>query len=282
MPATTDVVLRTLESLPELRPFPAVASQLLAETENPESSAADLTRLIRADPVIAVRLLKLANSSLFGFPGEIRSIDHAIVILGRRQLCNFAVSLAAGDMFASGSTSQTSRMVLWHHSIGCAAVARTIAENVRGAAADEAFLAGIMHDVGKLVFFDILSDEYHSATSDVPSSSILKVERQEYGITHQEVGQRCADEWGLPYEINEAISNHHLDGAAELPSQVSAIVAAANVLAKKWSLGATAEADTDVQDHLQRCSLDLQYDHLPDLQVEAIKEYNALRDVCSV
>ena len=225
-----------LDELPDLKPFPTVASRLLQVTGDDHSHVTDLATIIATDPAITSQLMRLANSSAFGFVGQIRSVNHAVVVLGRRQIRNLAVALAAGQLFQEGPTAHDARRALWEHALGCAALARVLASFARQTLPDEAFLAGILHDVGKLVFLDAVADQYVEATREADSSQIVDIEHHVFGTTHQELGQRCADEWGLPWELNEAIRFHHVSTNEDFGSEISAVIAAANVLSKVWRL----------------------------------------------
>ena len=109
----------------------------------------------------------------------------------------------------------------------------------------------------------------------------MSFELTNYGLSHQCVGQRCADEWGLPVEISEAISSHHFDSQAGFASQTTAIVAAANLLAKHWGLGENnAITLPDISGLLASCELDIQTEYLPELQSEAQSVFRTFQELC--
>ncbi len=191
--------------LPEIRPFPQTASRIIAASKNPDIRAEELCELIQCDPGIGLKIMRVANSSAYGLSGEVRTLRHAVVVLGFKALSNLAVSIAAGDVFASGADDNGARQALWEHSMGCAAVASMLASQMRGMKSEEAFLAGIVHDVGKLMFLDLASEAYCEATAHVLAHNVISTEQELFGADHQELGMRCADDWGLPFEISDAI-----------------------------------------------------------------------------
>ena len=95
----TTPAFNSLDELPELRPFPDVANRMLAACDDPDTNPATLCEIMRCDPAVSVRVLRVANSSMYGFPGEICSVDHAIVVLGFKAIRNLALSFSAGDLF---------------------------------------------------------------------------------------------------------------------------------------------------------------------------------------
>jgi putative nucleotidyltransferase with HDIG domain len=237
----------------------------------------ELVTIIECDPTISLQLMRVANSAVYGFPGQIKSVNHAVVILGFREVRNVALALASGEVFGQGKGHGKE---LWRHSLGCAAVARCLAKHVEGASADEAFLGGILHDIGKLIFIDAIPDQYIPATKDLDPFAISEVEADHFGITHQEVGQICADEWGLPLELNDVIGGHHV--FADDPSMESEnmiVVRSANYLARLWGLGTpvpqqppAAEADA--------LNLHLTPEELLHLRAVSMAAYQGLHRTC--
>ncbi len=156
----TKRVQECLAERPEVRPFPAAVTQLLAACQDANTKAETFVKIIECDPALAVRLLRMANSPLYGVANGVRGIGHAVSILGMRQLKNLALSVAGKAMFSEGSKAAEERQNLWNHSLGCAAVARVLAKSVPTVSPEVAFLAGMFHDVGKLFLYDVVADEY--------------------------------------------------------------------------------------------------------------------------
>lgn len=235
-----DVVRET----PELRPFPVTATRLISATADPGIGAGDLAAIFRHDPALSVRVLQVANSSLYGYSGNITTVSRAVVVLGFRAVRNLALAIAASSVYAHGETSHAERSRLWRHSVGCAAVARLLAEEVPGVTADEAFLAGIVHDVGKLIFFDLVPERYRELAALGGGGRGLQLEGCEFGATHTEVGRLCAEQWGLPDELCQAISGHHLQDTSGYSPGLVAVTNLANQLSAAWGIGTDAATDS--------------------------------------
>jgi putative nucleotidyltransferase with HDIG domain len=149
-------------------------------------------------------------------------------------------------MFSSGTTATAQRKLLWRHSIGCATVARLLSEYIPGIDAQDAFLAGIFHDVGKLLFFDVVPGEYSTFERSC-TERFLEQEESLFGTTHEEIGLKSAHTWGLPKEIKSAIGWHHRPDQTPVHSDIAAAIGFANALAKHWGIGSDESAHYDNQ-----------------------------------
>ncbi len=268
-----------LEGQTELRPFPAVASQILSICDDPDVRPRDLTEVIQCDPAVALRLLRVANSSVYGFAGEIRSIDHAIVVLGFRTVRDLAVAAAAADMFADSDQADAARTKLWLHSLACGSVARALAGEL-AVAPGEAFLAGIVHDVGKLVFFDVLPQEYQEITREADSTTIFNAEEAAFGVSHPLLGQRCAEQWGLPAEIHAAIAHHHAPESTGQAADLVSLVCVADALAHGWQLGDDNGSEQEIDAAMERTGLSFTAAQLDDIRTQSVIDLETLQESC--
>jgi len=182
---------------------------------------------------------------MYGFANKIRSVDHAVVVLGFRSVRDLGLSMAGAEMFAQGDTAAVQRTALWQHSLGCATVARLLAEQVPNVPPNEAFLGGIFHDVGKLVLYDLASDEYIGLTDASTSMSLVEQEQQIFGLTHEEIGVRCSEDWRLPPIITHAIGYHHAPKSAPQDQLFVSLIHVADLLARIWQIGSTEECVVD-------------------------------------
>ena len=133
-------VQEQLREKPEVRPFPAAVTQLVSACQDPNATAATFEKIIQTDASLAARLLRMANSPLYGISQEVTSVGHAAAVLGVRQLRNLAFALAGASMFKEGSTASGQRQQLWNHSLGCATTCRLLAKTAIGVDPEEAFL----------------------------------------------------------------------------------------------------------------------------------------------
>ncbi len=270
---------QALDGMLELRPFPAAASRLMAACNDESATVRELTEIIKYDAGLSVRLLQIANSPMYGFSGEIRSIDHATVVLGMRALRDLAVSTAVGDVFDSGSgaTAQI-RKKLWEHSLACGCIARLLADNVEDVVPDEAFLGGVIHDVGKLFLLDHDADGYSTMLAETSLHGLPATELETYGMPHTLVGQRCGQEWGLPDEVIDVISFHHQPEEADFGGGLVDVVFAANQLSVNWFEDSVQDIeDAEALEHVQ---LDIDPGSLAQIRQTSEETIQAMSEAC--
>ena len=245
-----------------VRPLPWVVSRLISAIEAPDVTAEDIDKIVACDPALAVNVLHIANSAIYGLVAEVTTIDHAVSIMGLGKLRNLAMTIAAKAMFNDGETAIVERHLLWMHSLGCATVARLLAGYIPGVKPDDAFLIGILHDVGKLLLFDKDPERYKEILA---STSVLAQEDFWFKTTHPEVGFRSAVAWRLPGEIQAGIRYHHSPESADQHLKTVALIHIANQLAKNWNIGSEGlviadevggEAKIPIDDDILSCVRD--------------------------
>ncbi len=234
------VIQEHIKSTPELRPFPQAVTRLISTCRDSESTNKEIESVIASDPSLSVKVLRLANSPLFCPSRDVNSIVHAVSLLGRRKVKSIALSAAAADMLSAGDGAIEQRRALWNHSVGCAAVASCLAKRVGGVQVDDAFLAGIFHDVGKLLFLDVIPNEYELLAKSCRDSKLIEEEQFFLGTTHEEIGASAANLWGLPVEILAAVGWHHRANESPFDHAHASIVAMANDCCKQWGIGSQA------------------------------------------
>lgn len=241
----TALVQETLKDRPEVRPFPAAVSQLLALCQDSNAPISKFEKIIETDPALSVRLLRMANSPLYGLAHEVRSIAHAVSILGLRQLRALAMSVAGASMFSQGANAAQERTALWNHSLGVATLARISARRAPGVAAEEAFLAGIFHDVGKLFLLDLVREEYVELATHYEGDDLIREEVFAFGVSHEEIGLKSAHSWDLAETLKAAIGFHHHPADAPVHGEMAHLIYNCNVLARIWGIGSIPREDDD-------------------------------------
>jgi putative nucleotidyltransferase with HDIG domain len=234
-----------VESLPSI---PMLYTRIMALLDQPEASAKEIGQVISEDLGMTAKILQMVNSAFFGLPRRFTDINQAVVYLGSDTIRSLALF---GGMFSSFKPNSHSRFdaeALFFHSQRVSGIARQIVslERLGKKTAEDAFLAGLLHDVGKLVIAENFPEVYRNVDSDVQlhEPNVLEVEVKTLGATHAEVGAYLMGLWGLPDPIVEAIAFHHH------PSQCPATeldplgaVHAANALAHQLDGGGAAEGD---------------------------------------
>ncbi|QDT67243.1 HDOD domain protein [Planctomycetes bacterium MalM25] len=223
-PAETPPLTALADGADRLYTLPAVALEVLRLTEQPGIDARALCRCLESDPALAAKLLRVVNSSLYGLPCQIASLSQAIALLGVQPLRLLVLGFSLPDKLLAGVPGEALRRY-WTEALTTATAARQIASGGWGRLGDEAFLAGLMQGLGRLVLIDQLGEEYAqliekqgAAAPFVPRPDLLEVERRALGFDHRELSVELLRRWGLPDRLATAIehqrdeSHDHLEG----------------------------------------------------------------------
>src|SRR5580698_2220721 len=143
------LVAQAIKKVTALATLPEVTAKIIATVEDPKSTASQLHKIVSHDPALVTRILKVVNSAFYGLPGQIASVERAIVLLGLNAIKNIAVAASLGQLFrGSRFSGKFSAKDLWTHCIAVGLASRELAKRTKGGIADEAFLAGMIHDIG--------------------------------------------------------------------------------------------------------------------------------------
>src|SRR4051812_45675383 len=203
-------VKRITDSLISLPTLPTVIAKMLELVDNPKTSASSLSNLIMRDQVLTAKILKMANSSFYAFPRQIATVKLALVVLGFENVKEMALSLSVLNSFKGETHKYFDTSGFWQHAISVGACTRMLARETCYRLAGEAFVAGLLHDIGKIVFSQYLPKEFGEIqtmtyekgwTTEAAETEIL-------GVTHGEVGAWLAERWNLPVLLVEAIRFH--------------------------------------------------------------------------
>src|SRR5882672_10880468 len=157
---TKKIVANALGKVTNIATLPEVTVRIIKTVEDPRSSASQLHTIIAHDPALVTRILKVVNSSFYGLPGQIASIERAIVLLGLNAVKNIAVAASLGQLFRGIKLCEGfSAKDLWTHCVSVATISRHLAREMKVPLADEAFLAGMIHDVGLLVSLQVMPEK---------------------------------------------------------------------------------------------------------------------------
>jgi HD-like signal output (HDOD) protein len=234
---------RFIESMDQLPSLPAIVARLIKVVSSPESSAEDAAAIIEKDPALTTKILRLANSAFYGIPRSISSVQSAIVVLGFNTIKSLALSASVMKIFPENkSTSIFDRIAFWKHSIVCGIAAKLIAQSVLNSIfidPQSAFCAGIMHDVGKLVFELFTPKEYAvmCGLSKSKNMPLVVIEAAAMGINHADVGRILSDKWGLPLDLEQTIVYHHDPAEAKKTPELAALVNLADCMAHACDCG---------------------------------------------
>jgi len=206
------LVQQALKKVTSIATLPEITARIIKTVEDPKSSAAQLHQLVSHDPALVTRILKVVNSSFYGLPGQIASIERAIVLLGLNAVKNIAVAASLGQMFRGAKLcDEFTPKDLWKHCVAVSVTARELAKQLKLPMADEAFLAGMIHDVGMLVALQTAPEKLREAceTAKRQASPFCEIERQIMGVDHQQLGAGLAEVWKFPRSCQLVAGFHH-------------------------------------------------------------------------
>jgi HD-like signal output (HDOD) protein len=231
--------------------LPTVVTQLISLIEDPKSSARQVAQLISTDQALTAKILKVANSAFYGFPREISTVQLAIVVLGFEQVKNLSLSVAVLRRFSSGKEHRLfDRQRFWDHAIACGVAGRMLAKKVHPRMEGEAFVAGVLHDIGKLILIEYFFDEFSEALelAETEDLTIIEAEEQVLGVTHSDIGGWLAEKWNLPPSLVNAIAFHHRPGEMDEPDELVNFVHLANALVRHHQIGTSGDLHPPVID----------------------------------
>lgn len=232
---TRDDVAREIDRLSELPILPQILVTLNKVADDDNASAEDLGKIILKDQGLTLQVLKVVNSAFYRAQKRERTttVSQAVIILGFNGIRRLALGMSVYDMFKS-SSGQPGLQDLWSHSLTVAITARLLAARTGYHPVEEAFVAGLVHDIGRAVLARCDPELYGRLIAETSDSQLLRNrERELFGMSHAMAGKRLAHRWALPAALEEVIGNHH---ALETPALAAAspltkIVAGANQFA---------------------------------------------------
>jgi putative nucleotidyltransferase with HDIG domain len=201
--------LKRVDSLP---PFPAVIQETLSLLDSDRSNASDIARAVSKDEAITARILRVVNSAFYGARGKVTTVSHAVTLLGLEQLRMVVMGVALldqGDAREPGAT--WNRKMVWEHSWASARWAQALAWGTRYEPAEEASIAALLHDVGKIVIGASEPREFTEAVALASTTGLVSWEAEDrvVGFNHVETGKLVAERWRFPAAIHQTIALHH-------------------------------------------------------------------------
>ena len=247
------IIDSAIKSISHIATLPEITLKIIELVEDPKSTAQDLHKIIANDPALCSRILKVVNSAFYGLPRQIGSINRAIVLLGLNAVKNIAIAASLTKLFRGGELcARFSAKDLWIHSIATAAGAKLICDELKLGVADEAFLAGLIHDIGIMVEVQAMRHEllqvFEEMTFDGdgnPSCNMREIERRTLGADHQAFGAGLCESWKFPKSFTYVTRFHH--DPSELPQAnrtLSAIIYIADRVAGQCGFGFRADLES--------------------------------------
>ena len=254
--AAATIITNAIARAGQMATLPQLALEVIRLAEDPRSSGKDLERVLSSDPTLSARVLRIVNSAFYGVRREVASVGTGIAVLGFAAVKNIAIAASLARMFRAGALPGGFQPKdLWTHSIGVATASQLIVGRVRGVDPSDAFLAGLMHDIGLIIEMQSCREQFVAVLADVnanPALTFRKAELRNIGATHEAFGEALARAWRFPIALQRVNRWHH--SPLQLPPeerQLAAIVHVADHLAAAANIGysrtvETAEPDAEV------------------------------------
>jgi putative nucleotidyltransferase with HDIG domain len=247
---------QVIERVGDLPAIPEVVAEVLHATDDPMVDMSDVTEIIERDPAMTAKILRISNSPYYGMKQYVGTLKLALVILGVREVRNIVLGVSVFDTLKDGKHNKLIPESFWTHSFLVGGLSKQLAQTMRLGMHGEAFICGLLHDIGKLVLLRQMTTPYAKLleASEGRSESLCDAEMSQYGFTHADAAAALAEKWNFPKTLADAIHLHHpardVSLTAAKDPKLAAVVRLANSAVRE-DLGATegpspATADSEI------------------------------------
>lgn len=231
-----------VQRIKDLPTIPTILMKILSLTADSSANADNLAGIIGVDQTISAKLLRLSNSAFYGCRGKVTSISRAIIVLGFNEVKSLALGMSVFNAFAmtQGTKGEMSIEKLWKHSLATAALSRFLIKKTGDPKGEASFTAGLLHDIGKVVFLHSFREDYKRALALASGKkcSLFQAEEEVFKVPHTVIGEWLCRKWQLPEEITQCVRRHsHPEEAGEDYRALVFVVYLADVLARKAFVG---------------------------------------------
>ncbi|MGL1889392.1 MAG: HDOD domain-containing protein [Reichenbachiella sp.] len=238
--AKAEHLRKVTNSILNLPTLPTIAAKLIEVVDNPRTSAKMLGELISEDQVLTAKLLKMCNSAYYGLSHEVTTVNMAIVILGFESVKEVTLSVSVLNYFKRAK-AQTSFDLssFWEHSASVGLASKIIAQRIFPSGANEAFLGGLLHDLGKVVLVQYMPKDFDAILDESQEKGALLFDQEQkyFGVHHGVIGFWLSKKWKLPDAVSQIMRHHHHPWLAPLHKELVAAVYLANILCQQCELG---------------------------------------------
>jgi len=231
-----------IEGCVQLGSLPTIFYQINTAVENPESSFAEIGRIISQDTALTAHLLKIVNSSFFGFSSKVETITHAVTIVGMVQLRDLALATAIINNFKGIPKDAVNMHSFWQHSIAVGLAGRVIGVYLKETNPERFYVLGLLHDLGRLLLYLAAPEDMSRVLTKYRHGGLLhEAENEILGWDHAEAGGRLLRKWNLPDSLVEGVLYHHNPSRALRFPVEAAVTHVADILAQALELGNSGE-----------------------------------------
>jgi len=273
-----EALLGRVKTFPTL---PVIVDRISELVRQPETTAKEIEAIVATDQTLTARLLQLVNSSFYGFPQKVTTISRAVGVIGFEALRNLAFSTSVIHLFKAGASATFDPQEFWRHSIGTAVAAKEIARSIGEKQLEEFFVAGLVHDVGKLVHNEYLGDAFAEACRTAIARDILlrDAEKEVLRFTHDQTAGILLKHWRLPDRLVAMVTEHHAPARTRDGGRAAAVIHLADILCRAKGFGSGGD---NTIPRLERCAWDLlglTIGHLEQIMSRMDREFDSAASV---
>lgn len=246
-----NIILKKLDQIEDLPTLPAIAMEVNKMLLDEDTTINKLSDTIEKDQAMVSKLLKLVNSAFFGLGGKISNIAHAVVVLGFNTIRNAVVSTSIIDAFSIKEDLNGFDITdFWKHSLAVAVTSKSLAEKTGIRSADDCFVGGLLHDMGKMVLLQHFRDLFQEVWRAVKENnqSFYEAEKIQIQIDHAQIGGYLARKWQLPMALVDTIRNHHDVKPNVNDPSLSMTVHAADIIVNTYATDSNSKSDVRLSD----------------------------------
>ena len=233
-------LLKNSAKLPSL---PTVYHHIQRVVNDPDANMESIVEIIGEDPSLTVRLLRLANSSFYGFPQQVSSLSESVRLIGLKQVRDLCFGTVLIQLFRKNKIDPVFLDHFWRHNIACGIASRLIAQFTNQRNIEQFFIMGLVHDIGKLPIAMNLPDQFESILKEIAISGapMSEIEHRQLGYDHTEVGALILSEWKMPQSLIDVVRGHHDFKKIKSGSFELSAIHLANLLVHAMGIGSSGE-----------------------------------------
>lgn len=224
----------------DMKVLPEIINKIISLTEDPDSTVEDMEKAILGDQILTTKILRLANSAYYGYARKISTISQATVLLGFQAIKSIALASTVSQFLTSELKGYSlEKNELWTQSQTCAIVSRYIAKHIKYPSPEEAYVAGLLRDIGKTILNQHMEKEYSEVLNLIEEGnmSFLEAEKAILGFDHAEIGEKVAEKWNLPKALVDSIGHHHTPEDSNINQLLVSIVHVADAITMMMGVG---------------------------------------------
>ena len=275
-----DIVSELKEKEIILPEIPSVVFELNEVIANPMSSAEHIAEVVNRSPSLTALLLKIVNSSFYGFPSTIDKVSHAVTLIGTREISGLALGISILSIFKNIPRNIIDMYSFLKHSLACGILSRVLAAHLNSNQTEQLFVSGLLHDIGRLILYIHFPKESLDIISRSRNRSKLLLEEEtEYlGCNHAEIAKGLMKQWKLPLALEKNVYYHHNPSQAQ-QAVPAAIVHLADIIVNSLGIGSSGERYVPPLDHAAWESLELPVSGLEKVIGQATHQFNGMEAI---